>query len=748
MKGTASKPYLVHGQHHRLMEFVLAINGKPESLRRLSDAFVVHALSKTSGAYRQVAMAAVRDATEVHGCGVLKFVVDLEENESSLRIGYIENPDPLALAMGNVFHQDFPIPILDNLPLRFQAVAWRPKLPDGDDPRDDRAEGWIDVLSPFRAPGKWQVGHAFSKRGDFPVIFLWHCEIPAHFEMHSHVMSNHCAPLPAIWEKDPKAALLEPGYAAQDALAPLPQVRGEAGDIGRRPTPEIAQRFAAELAAASFHDVFPFLAREHTTTGCVMPMDMEYMHFDGYFGTPITQFAYGKWWYCWNKSWGKSTNNVSVFIPAETSDQKGSVLEPGTPTPTSSHGETWCYMSGSDGKAYKRWHAQLIHHGNVFLNSLSPQIASLPFYHFDPRRYANLGKFTSEKTLPLVPFGSIVHSTEWDRTSFFFGFKLYTAMGWAPEDPLLKEPLKEFYDRCEQEDIPLLNHCTPEGFYTHDRKFYYDLLLGQKMVGDTLSRDQDGWPRCFPRSVRTPDGRILTEPTEERDKIWWFVYNYVSPAAWKPLVQTHKKLKLCLAHFGDSVHLDEKGWDDRKGREPKDTHRMLTIAFSGDQIDRERSHCILADLIDLVQPDNRVFIDLSYVMLNERNSLKFQEVFEWARVHKPILLERILWGTDWPLLGNEPMVTRYNSGPILYRYAMAFRNRLPRMPGDFFLRTCFLNPIQYLGLSGLSQRLSKAGHANIWPWLEDMHPNLFTDFQTDKLELYYRHEKNLVHPLH
>jgi len=317
-------------------------------------------------------------------------------------------------------------------------------------------------------------------------------------------------------------------------------------------------------------------------------------------------------------------------------------------------------------------------------------------------------------------------------------------------DPFLRDPLERFYEECERDQIPLLNHCTPAGYYTHDRRHYYDLLGAKgKVVFDTEDHlTEDGnWLEGFARYVPGPDHGFMSPgfSTEnpmlnaEEECIWWFTHHYVSAQSWSKVLRRFPKLKLCLAHLGDSDHFRDDSWKIRKSREPhrgRPGKEWLTIAFDEDHIDPARTHKFLYDLIDLVKPDNHVFIDISYVILDGHNSSKFMELFRWAREHKPILLERILWGTDWPLVGDEDPVKDLKSGNMLHRYAQGFRDAVPDMPGDFFLRACFLNPLQYLDLKRIRTKL---GGTAGWNWVEDMDDQHFSmDFTGDKVELLYK----------
>jgi hypothetical protein len=195
----------------------------------------------------------------------------------------------------------------------------------------------------------------------------------------------------------------------------------------------------------------------------------------------------------------------------------------------------------------------------------------------------------------------------------------------------------------------------------------------------------------------------------------------------------------------------DNSWGKRLHREPANTRRDLRIAFDGDRIDPDRTHRFLYDLLELIQPENQVYTDLSYVILDKRNASLFQDLFDWARLHKPILLERILWGADWPLMGGEPPVEDHGgkTGNLLQAYARAFRGALPNMPGDFFLRACFLNPLQYLDLKRIHALVKPRQTSPApWSWVENLDPTLFDQtFSGDKLDVFYRSHPSLAKKL-
>ena len=240
------------------------------------------------------------------------------------------------------------------------------------------------------------------------------------------------------------------------------------------------------------------------------------------------------------------------------------------------------------------------------------------------------------------------------------------------------------------------------------------------------------------------------EPATEKEKIWWYCQHYVNPQSWSSVIRKFPKLKLCFAHFASSDHLEEKtGWKTRKKREPENAPRVLTVGFDGEKLDRSKTHSFLYELFDMIQPDNRVFTDLSYVTLNDENEENFRRIFEWASEFKPILLERILWGTDWPLIGDEDMVkdadvSGVKDPPLLYKYAKGFADRAKGCPADFFIRACFLNPMQFWRMDLLK---SKSPSIFRHSWIDSVPASVLDDYAGDKVALFYKSNPQLFEKL-
>ena len=75
-----------------------------------------------------------------------------------------------------------------------------------------------------------------------------------------------------------------------------------------------------------------------------------------------------------------------------------------------------------------------------------------------------------------------------------------------------------------------------------------------------------------------------------------------------------------------------------------------------------------------------------------------------------------------------------NDKNLLQAYARAFREAVPTLPGDFFIRACFLNPLQFLDM----KRIRTLGGRG-WDWIQGMDDRLFdATFSGDKADVFFQ----------
>ncbi len=188
----------------------------------------------------------------------------------------------------------------------------------------------------------------------------------------------------------------------------------------------------------------------------------------------------------------------------------------------------------------------------------------VPFAAVDPRQ-----ERVVEKTIALV------------ENDGFRGIKLYPPVGYDPGDRRL-EPL---YAYAEEREIPLMAHCSRYGVYYRGRK--------HPVTADPLPL------------IRRPG----------------IVSQLADPDRWLPVLESHPRLKLCLAHFGGQGE-----WDKYVERRPG-----------------ERSW--LAKIIAMITGGRyeNLYTDISYtVYAAERHVDLLNDLLDDER-----LLSRVLFGSDF-----------------------------------------------------------------------------------------------------
>lgn len=375
----------------------------------------------------------------------------------------------------------------------------------------------------------------------------------------------------------------------------------------------------------------------------VMTMDMEYAHVDGYYGLKIYNALYKskedieKMEPCayWTPAHGKWEESIDYNTESSTYGQKVRFLNEtksrdetqytrtdveGNPTYPEIYNEEYKDKFLKDGSilgtwfdtktnktmqvkvnavplelpqhetdTYEHWEKQL---RDTELTVMKYPLKFLPMFHYDPRRWQTEGLTGNDFPIAQV-MGDGLH----------LGFKMYTAQGYRPLDPRL--PLMEdFYARCCDNRIPIMNHGTPGGAASFEKKDF----LNFKHFNDS-SEDiklQQGDPEAY------------------------FNEHFVSPDAWEKVLNMKvklddrengacktvrlNKLHLCLAHFGGPTKLGME-WNKK-----------------------------IIQMINSKQyPNLYTDISSSFASADFRDS--FKELI--TKNENELLKERILFGTDW-----------------------------------------------------------------------------------------------------
>ncbi len=452
--------------------------------------------------------------------------------------------------------------------------------------------------------------------------------VPWFIDVHAHVQSTRCAPKPLVRGHLKGQSIDEiAGIAAKT----LPGFAGTPGVIFTKSTEENAvelmKKSEAVLKEKSFELMGDVKKRHRIVIN--MPMDMDFGHYGGYEGKKIyVQDEEGYW----ELGAGGEKKKIGKRV-----------------------WEKWI--------DYGR---QLKEIQNAFLKSNGE---FLSFFHYDPRRWS----FESWKLSTLTgkwddPFSYLIQSNDDQKIkassdllnfsadilniAFFaaIGFKMYTALGYRPDDFLRLPHLAQFYAKCSQPDldIPIICHGSRGGLNTHEWRYYYQQYSGKKKFDD-----------------------------EEAGE--WYNQEFISPHAWEKVLQKFPNLKLCLAHFGG-----EECWGKKRKNQKVDWFDKL---------------------IELMKSPKypNVYVDISYFLFDDGIIDQFADAVKDEKIRK-----KILFGTDWYLMEQEwtklGLVATYKH--YFERvYKGLHSEKLKRIDKTLSAQIEVLNPLKFLGLKKLAPKI-------------------------------------------
>lgn len=199
----------------------------------------------------------------------------------------------------------------------------------------------------------------------------------------------------------------------------------------------------------------------------------------------------------------------------------------------------------------------------------------------------------------------------------FFGIKLYPSIGFFPFDPALDQ----LYDWAEQEQVPIMTHCTRSGTY-------YTGSMNDVVPSLTP-------PSLNPSATQmtTIFGRI--KKFKETPFAWgdgkYGCNIFLHPENYEPVLHKYPDLKLCFAHFGgDDEMLPHKFRQPLRDR----------------GIDPTNWHQLVKGIMERLDGTGRtlypnVYTDISYTLFNA-------DVYPLLNtVMRGPLAGRILFGTDF-----------------------------------------------------------------------------------------------------
>ena len=361
----------------------------------------------------------------------------------------------------------------------------------------------------------------------------------------------------------------------------------------------------------------------------VMPMDMEYAHIAGYDGQTIYHEEKGEVFYYHRKT-GLFAEELGEKIDlSHEIEKKKEVLK------------------------LKKWPIQFEDHKK---SAAKHPLQLIPLYHYEPRRWRlSKSEKTDEESFSTgswnYPFLDI--ATE-KNSGLFAGFKMYTPLGYRPLDDKLPHMAK-YYEKCEKEKIPILNHCSPGGMLTHEQPFYKDY------IEKGIQYPEEGDPKNRDYSMELLEKSL--SPTRHKDYLHeaneWFSNNYVHPRAWRPVLDKFPDLFLCLAHFGG---------DDWEFGPSKSDWIQEIINLTG-----EYANC---------------YTDISCFAIQKN----MPEFIKAMRQH-PHLKDKVLFGTDWymTLIVSASGQKQYSD------FCKMMKENLDEIDDSIWIRTSFLNPVKFYG---------------------------------------------------
>lgn len=324
-------------------------------------------------------------------------------------------------------------------------------------------------------------------------------------------------------------------------------------------------------------------------------------------------------------------------------------------------------------KKWEQYFTQLAAMQKAFLSSGGEII---PFFHYDPRRW-NSARWDPARKIGhwKDPFSFLVqtgNTSELQKTimmskangdclnlAFFcgIGFKMYTALGYKPDDYEKLPELSSFYNECANHKIPILCHGSRGGMLTHDWLYYFKKDFKHKH--QNISDKSD-----IPPSL-----------TNAKD---YFNENFISPYAWEQVLQRFPQLYLCLAHFGG-----EESWG-------KDRFKFKPDWFS--------------KLCEMMRLYPNFYVDTSYFLFDDSLTSQFIEVIQDEEVRI-----KILFGTDWYMINLEWARLGHGSS---YRnffrktYNKFIDSELIQIDKYFPARAMVLNPLRFLSLKKVLPKLN------------------------------------------
>jgi hypothetical protein len=265
------------------------------------------------------------------------------------------------------------------------------------------------------------------------------------------------------------------------------------------------------------------------------------------------------------------------------------------------------------------------------------------------------------------------------KTGIYWGIKMYPRLGYDPSDFSNYPHLHELYDKCIKKKIPLLAHCSNGGMTIAD---YYNYVRY-----DLFDIDEEHFS---PSNAEF----IFTNTFASSDN-WRKVLDYKDTTGKK----SYSKLKLCLAHFGGFPMWEKVG----------SFIELENLPPSNDKKEQEKQYIYkkwIRSMVELIQNAEygNVYTDLACFTLpgNKKDLKLFADnlVFLLNKFSK--LKDRLLVGTDWPMVEMEPKVPFTKKfvdiGIYMDRMMQVFKEVSFQLKFDAWHQFGTINQLRFMGL--------------------------------------------------
>ena len=230
---------------------------------------------------------------------------------------------------------------------------------------------------------------------------------------------------------------------------------------------------------------------------------------------------------------------------------------------------------------------------------------------------------------------------------YFYGLKIYPALGFFPFDPALEE----VYAYAEEYGIPIMTHCTRGGSQYIGKHIEQlipkepKILLSTQTAADAFKEIKDRIREYYEK------GWIKNNAFGDNDKACDL---FTHPQNYIPVLEKFPKLKICIAHMGgegefytdDELHYTN--WLNQ--RKPKNAFKDLAEIRG---IDKERW---LDQLQRMMHTYLSLYADVSYTVSYFEKDRIVEQLRDFANTPDrkgQLLGQRILFGTDFFMTERE-----------------------------------------------------------------------------------------------